>query len=43
MGRTSANLLLDMIEDRVGPDGVADIVVTPSLVVRQSTAPAPAD
>jgi hypothetical protein len=31
-----------MIEDRVGPDGVADIVVAPSLIVRQSTAPAPA-
>jgi DNA-binding LacI/PurR family transcriptional regulator len=42
MGRTSANLLLDMIEDKVGPDGVADIVVAPSLVVRQSTAPATA-
>ena len=42
MGRTSANLLLDMIEDRVGPDGIADIVVVPSLIVRQSTAPAPA-
>jgi DNA-binding LacI/PurR family transcriptional regulator len=42
MGRTSANLLLDMIEDKVGPDGVGDIVVAPSLVVRQSTAPASA-
>jgi DNA-binding LacI/PurR family transcriptional regulator len=41
MGRVSANLLLDMIEERVGQDGVADIVVEPSLVVRQSTAPAP--
>jgi hypothetical protein len=31
-----------MIEYKVGPDGVADIVVAPSLVVRQSTAPATA-
>ena len=41
MGRTSANLLLDMIEGEVSGDGVDDIVVAPSLVVRQSTAPAP--
>ena len=39
MGRTSANLLLDMVEEKVPDDAVDDIVVTPSLVVRQSTAP----
>jgi len=41
MGRTAAHMLLDMIEstDAAGP--VADVIVTPSLVVRQSTAPAP--
>ena len=42
MGRTSANLLLDMVEEKVAADAVEDIVVAPSLVVRQSTAPATA-
>lgn len=38
MGRVSASLLLDMIEsDRTG-DEVADIVLQPTLVVRDSTA-----
>src|SRR4029453_2208280 len=41
MGRTSANLLLDMIEEKIGGEVVGDVVVAPSLVVRQSTAPAP--
>jgi DNA-binding LacI/PurR family transcriptional regulator len=41
MGRVSANLLLDMVEGRVPPDEVEDVVVAPTLVVRQSTAPAP--
>lgn len=40
MGRTAANLLIDMIEDRPAADGAMDVVVTPTLVVRQSTAPA---
>lgn len=40
MGRIAANLLLDRIEGVVdGP--VDDVVVAPSLVVRQSTAPSP--
>jgi LacI family transcriptional regulator len=41
MGRTSAHLLLDMIEGRVARADVEDVIVAPSLVVRQSTAPAP--
>jgi DNA-binding LacI/PurR family transcriptional regulator len=41
MGRLSANLLLDMVEGRVPPEAVEDVVVAPTLVVRQSTAPAP--
>jgi len=41
MGRTSAHLLLDMIEGQVAPPDIEDVVVTPNLVVRQSTAPAP--
>lgn len=43
MGETAANLLLDMIEqNRVSPE-VDDIVLRPSLIVRQSTgAPPPA-
>ncbi|HEV8697624.1 MAG TPA: substrate-binding domain-containing protein, partial [Candidatus Limnocylindrales bacterium] len=41
MGRTAAALLLDMIEsDRTG-DEVEDIVLEPSLVVRDSTARPP--
>jgi DNA-binding LacI/PurR family transcriptional regulator len=42
MGRTAAHLLLDMVEGALPPDDVADVVVEPGLVVRQSTAPAPA-
>jgi DNA-binding LacI/PurR family transcriptional regulator len=42
MGRTAASLLLDMIEsDRTGDD-VEDIVLAPTLVVRDSTARPPA-
>jgi DNA-binding LacI/PurR family transcriptional regulator len=41
MGRTAANMLLDMIEGRDPGGDVADVVVPPTLVVRQSTAPAP--
>ncbi len=41
MGRIAADMLLDMIE-RVEPGGrVDDVVVAPTLVVRQSTAPVP--
>ena len=40
MGRISANLLLDMVEGRREPGTVEDVVVEPTLVVRQSTAPA---
>ena len=44
MGRISANLLLDMIEGRVGRDGVGGRRrCRRRLVVRQSTAPAPTD
>ena len=43
MGRTAASLLLDMIEsDRTG-DEVDDVVLAPTLVVRDSTAPPPKD
>jgi DNA-binding LacI/PurR family transcriptional regulator len=41
MGRTAAHMLLDMIESTDPAAPVADVIVTPSLVVRQSTAPAP--
>jgi DNA-binding LacI/PurR family transcriptional regulator len=41
MGRIAANLLLDMIEERLSDSRVADVIVAPTLVVRQSTAPAP--
>ena len=40
MGRVSANLLLDLIEGAVDRDASTDVVVQPTLVVRQSTAPA---
>jgi LacI family transcriptional regulator len=41
MGQTAANLLLDMIEqNRESPD-VNDVVLRPTLVVRQSTAAPP--
>jgi LacI family transcriptional regulator len=36
MGRAAANLLLDMIEEKQNRDGLEDIVMTPTLVVRQS-------
>jgi DNA-binding LacI/PurR family transcriptional regulator len=39
MGRAAGSLLLDMIENDLDASEVADIVLTPSLVVRQSTAP----
>jgi LacI family transcriptional regulator len=39
MGRTAAHMLLDMIESTDSDQAVADVVVAPSLVVRQSTAP----
>ncbi len=41
MGRVAANLLLDMIEERLSDGRVNDVIVAPTLVVRQSTAPAP--
>ena len=41
MGEIAASLILDMIEkERLGED-IDDIVVTPRLVVRQSSGPAP--
>jgi LacI family transcriptional regulator len=42
MGRTAARLLLDMIDGDLERQDVADVVLTPSLVVRDSTAPPPA-
>jgi len=42
MGRTVANLTLDMIEQDRQRSEVDDIILTPALVVRQSTAPPPA-
>jgi len=39
MGRTAAHMLLDMIESTDADRAVPDVVVAPSLVVRQSTAP----
>jgi DNA-binding LacI/PurR family transcriptional regulator len=41
MGRRAATLLIDMIEGVIEHGLVADVVVAPTLVVRQSTAPAP--
>ena len=40
MGRVSADLLLDLIEGAIDSDASTDVVVAPTLVVRQSTAPA---
>ena len=40
MGRVSADLLLDLIEGAIDGDASTDVVVSPTLVVRQSTAPA---
>lgn len=42
MGRTAATLLLDMVENDRAADQIDDIVLTPTLVVRESTA-APGD
>jgi LacI family transcriptional regulator len=39
MGQAAANMLLDMIEQERSSDQVEDVVLTPSLIVRQSTAP----
>ena len=41
MGEMAAHLILDMIEKQRPVDDVDDVVVTPRLVVRQSTGPAP--
>jgi len=41
MGRTAATMLLDMIEAADDAEPVADVVVEPRLVVRESTAPVP--
>jgi LacI family transcriptional regulator len=41
MGQTAANLTLDMIEHNRESSQVDDVVIPPSLVVRQSTAPPP--
>jgi len=42
MGALAANLILDMIERARRVEDVDDVVVTPRLVVRQSTGPVPA-
>jgi DNA-binding LacI/PurR family transcriptional regulator len=39
MGQMAATLLLDMIEQERDGTHVEDIVLTPTLVVRESTAP----
>jgi DNA-binding LacI/PurR family transcriptional regulator len=41
MGRVAAALLLDMIESSKTPEEVQDVVLRPTLVVRDSTGPAP--
>jgi DNA-binding LacI/PurR family transcriptional regulator len=41
MGSMAAALLLDMIEQQRPVETVEDVVVTPELIVRQSTAPPP--
>jgi DNA-binding LacI/PurR family transcriptional regulator len=38
MGQVAANLLFDMIEQGMDSAAVADVVLTPTLIVRQSTA-----
>jgi LacI family transcriptional regulator len=43
MGRIAADLLLDMIERGEPSHRVEDVIVAPTLVVRQSTAPVPPD
>ena len=42
MGRTAADLLLDMIENNRDRSEVRDVVMAPRLVVRESTGPPPA-
>jgi len=42
MGRSAANLLLDMIEQNQDGTEVNDIVISPTLVLRQSTGAPPA-
>jgi DNA-binding LacI/PurR family transcriptional regulator len=39
MGEIGANLLMDMIEHGRARDEVDDVVLRPTLIVRQSTAP----
>jgi DNA-binding LacI/PurR family transcriptional regulator len=39
MGKAAAKLLFDMIESDANREEVSDVVLRPSLVVRQSTAP----
>jgi DNA-binding LacI/PurR family transcriptional regulator len=41
MGRIAANLLLDMIEQNRKSSEVEDIVINPTLIIRQSTAAPP--
>jgi DNA-binding LacI/PurR family transcriptional regulator len=41
MGRIAADMLLDMIESSDPDRRVEDVIVAPTLIVRQSTAPAP--
>jgi DNA-binding LacI/PurR family transcriptional regulator len=41
MGRRAAGLLLDMIEAADGAERLGDIVLEPTLIVRDSTAPPP--
>ena len=42
MGRIGGKLLIDMIENGLAIDDVEDVIVPPQLIVRRSTAPAPA-
>jgi LacI family transcriptional regulator len=42
MGETAANMLLDMVEQHTDSDEIGDIVISPTLVVRQSTGAPPA-
>jgi DNA-binding LacI/PurR family transcriptional regulator len=41
MGRIATEMLLDMIERGTPHPDVADVIVEPRLVVRQSTGPLP--
>lgn len=40
MGRAAADLLFDMIDNKSNRDDVADVLIDPRLVARESTAPA---